>query len=351
MHSPSSPTRWVVLALLAAASAGCRTPQPRPAEAGGDAPWRAVGAGIQCGVSGVVVVESGATDTTVLVVYDNKEPGEPRLALLGLGRGGSYRPVVWRYDGELRRRHVAELGFTPDSIPVDLEAAAAGPGSAGAAFVMTSAGVVYEVALGPGDTASVRAVYALADAPRGANFEGLLVWAGDPPRAVWADRGSARRPGVLYSGALDPARPRVVPTRVDTVLAPGAGARDTRHIADLALRGDTVLAVATTDPGNDGPFSSTVYALGTAGPGGRLHPWAAGALPLLSVPGRKVEALHASRGSPLRLLLGTDDENCGGSIAVWAAAGGVPGRLGDSAAATAVGRCTTPGVEARARCG
>src|SRR5688500_17523920 len=138
---------------LASCARGREAPPIAPQPAGGvaaSAPpalplaWRGIGMGTRCGISGPARIDDRPGDAALLVVHDNKGPGEARLATLAVRSGAvEYREVVWRYDGALRSRHAAAIGMAPDSLPADLEAVAPVPGDARSVFLLTSRGVLY----------------------------------------------------------------------------------------------------------------------------------------------------------------------------------------------------------------
>jgi hypothetical protein len=323
--------RALRLAAALLGAGGCRAAAPPIAPT---TAWERVGDGITCGVSGLAPAPAADGAARLVLVHDNKSAGEPRVATLTLDGHATYRPVAWRYDVALRARHAALLGAAPDSLPVDLEAVAPVPGRGGAFYGVTSRGVVYRFALtagGPaGDSAVVEAVFALAPpAPSDslaalANYEGFVAL----PRGdgtvlgIWADRGADARPGVLRWGVLDPARGVVAPTVLDSVRVPWPATPEVRHVSDLALRGDTLLATAASDAGDAGPFASAVYRLGRVSVDAgvpRLRRATDGQppAPLLRLDGRKAEAIAVLPGAPRRaasIVLGTDDELQGGAI-------------------------------------
>ncbi|MFD7923430.1 hypothetical protein ACFV3R_29965 [Streptomyces sp. NPDC059740] len=285
-----------------------------PADAAPPAPprpavhWQQVGEGITSGVSGMAVVRlrHGAVDA--LLVRDNKEPGQNRLALLhrtGTGDDArvSVRPLSW-----------------PGTEPVDLESVSAVPGHRGQYVALSSDGHAYWFSLA-GNTVSLRGTFALPAHPTKANYEGFALTRGHDGElvAVWADRGQDERPGTLNAATLDLGSGSFGRPVSREVRAPYP-TKDVRHVSDLAVSSDGSLTVsAASDPGDDGPFTSALYRAGhlTTGRHGAVHLSVTSAPQVLAAfTGHKIEALACAPGSR-QGLLGTDDENAGGAVAAY----------------------------------
>jgi hypothetical protein len=263
----------------------------------GTADWRQVGTGVTGNLSGLAVEKGG----TLLAVHDNKRPTEPRLSRIV---DGKMTTLSWPTGGEL---------------PIDLEAISEIPGRDGEFLALASAGKVFHIAV-DGDSVRLLGTSALPGAKPflGNNYEGLrLANVRGETVAVWSHRGGSGRDGLVF----------VAPVSWDNGLRFGPGSvyrlrapwpeSDRRDASDIVIRPDgEVIVSAASDPGDDGPFSSTLYSLGSL----TKNPFGVWELPVgvgrfarpTELPGwrnsRKIEALARTAG----LIAGTDDENGGG---------------------------------------
>ncbi len=88
--------------------------------------------------------------------------------------------------------------------------------------------------------------------------------------------------------------------------------KDFRNISDLYIdKNNTIWVSSAYDPGNSGPFFSTIYQLGTVNPDNTPP---VDLMPQKSchVEGIKIEALGSSWSRDIELSIATDDENHGG---------------------------------------
>lgn len=262
--------------------------------------WQSVGDGITSGISGVAIDGRHGETVDALAVRDNKEPGQNRLVAVRYSPDAKpqVRPVTWA--GEL---------------PVDLEAIDAIPGRDGEYVALASSGKAYRIHREK-DTVRVSHEFRLPDTSSGANYEGFALTAERGALvAVWADRGQDERPGKLSAAEWHPSTNAfgkhdsaefTVPYPTD----------DVRHISDVQISATGALTVSSaSDPGDDGPYDSALYNAGRVSFGGgklRLHVSDAPRR-LATFPGHKIEALACLPESG-EGILGTDDENAGGSI-------------------------------------
>ncbi len=250
-----------------------------------DETWQRIGTGITGGVSGLAPHVGGWA-----VVRDNKLAGQNRLSLID--DSGVVTPVSW-----------------PGTAPVDLESLSAVPGAAGTFVAVTSKGKGTVFALS-GASMSIQRTIAT---PRGtSNVEGFaLTDVGGTIVAVWATRGSPTAAAKVFAATFDPGTGvfgRVV-SRTVTVPYPTVAVR---HVSDLTVVAGRVVVSSASDPGNNGPFDSALYDVGTVGlVSGRAALTLVGPVSLGTFPGHKVEGIACSGGTG---LVGSDDENLGGWV-------------------------------------
>ncbi|MEV0373308.1 hypothetical protein AB0I10_26420 [Streptomyces sp. NPDC050636] len=262
--------------------------------------WQSVGDGITSGVSGVAIDGRHGDTVDMLAVRDNKNPGQNRLVAMRHSPDAKprVRPVTW--DGEL---------------PVDLEAIDAIPGREHEYVALASSGKAYRIHREK-DTVRVSHEFRLPAASPDTNYEGFALTAKRGAIvAVWADRGQDDRPGKLSAAEWNPSTNTfskhdsaefTVPYPTD----------DVRHISDVKISATGALTVsAASDPGDDGPYDSALYEAGRISFGSELRLHVSDApRRLATFPGHKIEALACLPKSD-EGILGTDDENGGGSIA------------------------------------
>ncbi|CUR59625.1 conserved exported hypothetical protein [metagenome] len=246
--------------------------------------WTRVGTGITEGVSGLAAASSGGW----VMVRDNKLAGQTRVALLS--DGGTATALTW-----------------PGTAPADLESIAAVPGQPGRYVVVGSGGAGRLINV-TGTTLSVVRSFRL---PQGTvQNEGFaLTTLGASTVAVWGNRGSPTVPGQLYAAVFNPARTTFGAVTSVAVTVPWP-TKNIRHISDVVLIGPRIVISSASDNGNNGPFESAVYEIGTVGLSSGAASLTTGTpVSLGTYPGHKVEGLACVAGAE---LLGTDDENLGG---------------------------------------
>jgi hypothetical protein len=256
----------------------------------GDTPitWVQVGTGITEGVSGLTPAPSGW-----VIARDNKSAGQDRIALLSTD--DQVTDLVW-----------------PGTAPSDLESIDAVPNQPDHYVTCTSGGACYSILI---DATSMQVLDTFPLPAGGTQNEtfAMTTAADGSTLAIWADRGSATTPATLYAATLDVdtgAFGQVTSAQV-TVPYPTTGLRP---ISDATIVGDRIVITSSADNGNDGPFNSAVYDIGTVGLSGTdatldLH----APISLGQFPGHKIEGI-ACVGAHDPGLLGTDDENLGGYV-------------------------------------
>nr|PPQ57375.1 hypothetical protein C5F59_12255 [Streptomyces sp. QL37] len=275
--------------------------------AGADGAWHRTGGDVRSGVSGLAY-EGPAGDGTgvnALVVHDNKGSGQQRISrITHRADSDDVSPVTW--DG-------------PE--PVDLEAIEGIPGMPGEYLALTARGIVYRLKV-TGSTAKVVDHSPLPSIGAGDDFESFaLVARNGKLAALWADRGAGDgRPATLYAAPLTFAswgQPLFGTVTRRAYRAAHPADAGTRHISDITVTGSgRIIVSSAADAGDDGPFDSAVSEAGRVGVSadGKVRVTLATAPAVLGTfPRYKIEAVECLPASA-DALLGTDDENLGGSV-------------------------------------
>ncbi|MFD4629072.1 hypothetical protein ACFVYR_04115 [Streptomyces sp. NPDC058284] len=305
-------TTTVLTATAALLSAGGLTASAAHAPSGG---WQKVGDDIRSGISGLAVTSGGHRHgrTDAVVVRDNKKPGENRVARL------TYRPGA---DGDRSTAtHVTPLAWAGTAEPVDLEAIEAVPGAHDEYVALASRGLVYHLkASGSGvEVLDTSPLPGIAD---GDDYESFaLTSRHGKMAAVWADRGAGKkRPATLH------AAPFSFNQYGEADFGPVATARlrapyptgDVRHASDISVTPSGRLVISSaSDAGDDGPFASAVLNAGklSVSRSGTVRlSVAKSPVVVRKFKGVKIEAVECVPGAGGRAVLGTDDENAGGSV-------------------------------------
>jgi hypothetical protein len=272
--------------------------------------WRQVKSGTRFGISGMAIAQqplswiSCPPNACFLVVHDNKNPGEGRVALISLEGDNSpeYFPLSWPPNA---------------AYPVDLESLTTVPFGTTPSFMAASSnGTVYHFQLVPDRAVELLEVFTLPEVDPEANLEGFALQEVDGQLlAVWAHRGQDEDPGILYWGSFDPTTYRVS-LHGSTIIRVPWPENDVRHISDIKVNPTGILYLSSaTDPGDEGPFTSAVYVVGMFQLQGDRFGFQGNSslVPLHRLPGHKVEAIELLPGIS-GIILGTDDEIAGSSI-------------------------------------
>ena len=262
--------------------------------------------GIQFGISGLALLPQESETKSFLIVHDNKEKGQGRLAILTIpnAQPPQYLPLNW-----------------PSNIPlpIDLESLTTVPGTPEPTYMAaTSSGKVYHFRLDASQPhISILKVFDLPNLPQGSNLEGFAVQQiNNQLIAVWAHRGENQEPAILYWGQLNPSSNQIIPRGSAPVRVPFP-VKSVRHISDLKVDSAGVLFISSAaDAGNDGPFESAVYVAGTLKIRGQQIAYQQNSqlAPLYRFKYHKVEAIELVPGVGGGLIVGSDDENMGGSV-------------------------------------
>ncbi|MCP3801523.1 hypothetical protein NLX83_19880 [Allokutzneria sp. A3M-2-11 16] len=261
-----------------------------PAQSG----WQPVGSGITSGVSGSALTARG----DLMIVRDNKKSGENRAALVSFP-GARVTPLTW-------------VG----PVPADLEALAAVPGRPDEFVALASSGKGARISL-RGNEVHVLGEFTVPAVDDDDNYEGFaLTVLGGRTVAAWADRGQDERPGRLIAAEVDIDRMTFGPVTSLTIRA-SYPQRDVRHISDIAITDSgEVLAASASDPGDEGPFDSSLYRsarISAEGGAVALRPIGEHQ-EIARYGGHKIEAVTCTAAPCDHRVLGTDDESAGGAV-------------------------------------
>ncbi|HLO52199.1 MAG TPA: hypothetical protein VK211_27615, partial [Kamptonema sp.] len=182
-------------------------------------------------------------------------------------------------------------------------------------MALASAGRAYHIRLDRAKkTVSVLKVFDLPNIPKGSNFESFALQNIDGKLlAVWADRGSGESPGVIYWGVLDLATYQIT-QQGSVILKVPYPTGNIRHISDIKIDSAGVVFISSaTDNGDDGPFDSAVYVAGSFSINNKFQ-FRLSLTPIFHLPYHKIEAIELVAGKTGGVVLGTDDENMGGSV-------------------------------------
>jgi hypothetical protein len=334
---PTSKHIGIALAAAGAGAALAVTVSALPAYGAQEDGWQSAGKGKTSGISGIALAGAGsaADGVDAIVVRDNKDAGENRIATV------DYR------DG--KAPEVDPLDWKGSALPGDLEALDDVPGEEGGYLAVESSGDAYHLKVEDG-VAKVVDTFALPAVASGDEIENLTLGAppapeasGDPAAssaspgsdaardgklvAVWGDRGEDDRPGTLHAApvSFDSAgEGHFGEVQSGEVKAPYPS-EDVRHASDTELtKSGALLVSSASDPGDDGPFDSAAYTAGHVsldGSGAVSLSVEKDPEALKKFEKHKIEALACLPGSD-KAILGTDDENEGGSLTT---AGGLCG--------------------------
>jgi hypothetical protein len=268
--------------------------------------WRPVRGGILYGISGMALVQEQDNSLDFLIVHDNKKKDEDRLAIISIKgkKQPKYSPVKWQDNTEL---------------PIDLESLTSIPDKK-SFIALSSAGKAYEIKLDASkNNISVIQKFDLPKIPQGSNFEAFALQNIDSKLvAIWAHRGEAEQSAIIYWGVLDLDKSQI--TQVDSAnLSVPFPSGNVRHISDLKIDTTGIIFISSaSDSGNDGPFQSAVYVIGSVE--FRNNKLAlqqnTQLVPLYRSNYHKIEGLELVPGAEGGVILGTDDENLGSYVYV-----------------------------------
>lgn len=265
--------------------------------------WYFLGAEKDKGISGI----SGIDDEHFLVVVDRKKPHEPRLSVL-----------TWKKD---QKPFLTGIDWCDNEhFPVDLEEIAAIPTHKREYLLMESNGKVTRIQLEENNACQVTARFDLPTATPKSNMEGLALHCfEDDCVLAWAERGDDKTPAILSWAQFDTKENQLkMPVAKPFEFKAPYPKAHLRSISALAIDGSgKIWAAASSDPGDDGPFESALYHLGSFTHTDHQITWNAAKdiKPVVRYEHEnvKIEGLFAS---PHGLVMGAENENLGGKIAI-----------------------------------
>ena len=179
---------------------------------------------------------------------------------------------------------------------------------------MESGGKCFEITIDPKDfRVDVIHTFTLPLIKSKMNLEGLTIYpSGQGLLFIYGDRGSDSRPSTLFTSFFNRKNKKFYDINQFTFDLPKPK-KHKRNISDLAIDMDGNLwTVATSDPGNNGPFTSVIYELGKINHAGLFKPNHPNLIqPISIIEDQKVEALMFNNDD---LILMTDNENLGATI-------------------------------------
>jgi hypothetical protein len=267
--------------------------------------WRPVRASILYGISGMALVNQEKSSWDFLVVHDNKQTNQERLALITI-RGKNqpeYLSLNWPSNSQS---------------PIDLEALTSIPKVKNNFIALSSSGKAYHIKLDSQQkSVAILKEFELPGIPKGSNFEafslqnieGKLV-------AIWAHRGEAEQPAIIYWGVLDLNKYQINLAGSTQLKVPFPSG-NVRHISDIKVDSAGIVYISSSsDAGDNGPFQSAIYVAGYLGLRNNKIIWQQNSqlFPLYRFNYHKVEGIELIPGADGGIVASTDDENFGAYV-------------------------------------
>jgi hypothetical protein len=271
----------------------------------------------EIGISGMALADDDGDVSHFVVVHDGKKNGWARLSVLAVAKDHSIKQF----------KEITVDNWPDEKRPDDFEAVAALPEGGGPSvhfLALTSDGMAYMLAI---DAKHARGIVEWKaelpgrqiNPPDPLQFEAFAfapaidVGAGRVACA-WAQRGQDAVPASLHCGVLDLASHKITEVGGGQNVSVAFPKNFVRHISDVRVdAAGKVLVSAASDPGDDGPFASAVYSIGTLEAGGQAPKFKKSPEPqeLTRSSEKKTEAIELTKNG---LVLGSDDENNGAAI-------------------------------------
>ncbi|MBD2346933.1 hypothetical protein [Anabaena subtropica] len=269
--------------------------------------WRPVRGSILFGISGMALISQQNSSLDFLVVHDNKQANQERLAILTIKDKNQpeYLSVNWTSNSQL---------------PIDLEALTSIPKTKNNFIALSSSGKAYNIKLNPDKkTISVIKEFELPGIPPGSNFEGFALQNIESKLvAIWAHRGEGEQPSIIYWGILDLDKYQITSINSTKLKVPFPSG-NVRHISDIKLDSAGIMYISSaSDNGDNGPFQSAIYVAGYLGLRDNKIIWRQNSelVPLYRFDHHKIEGIELIPGVDGGVIVGTDDENFGSYVYV-----------------------------------
>lgn len=253
--------------------------------------WKTIHDKREYSISGVALFKDG-----YIVVHDNEEKQEPRISYLD------------------KKLNISKLIWPEPMLPFDLEAVAKFPNIKGRFIFMESTGKCYETFIDQKDfRIDLLRTFTLPKLKLNMNLEGLTIFQSAQGIVfIYGDRGSDLRASTLFTAFFNPRKNEFYDIKSFEFDLPKPYSHK-RNIADLTINSEGfVWSSATSDPGDDGPFSTAIYEIGKINTVGSFNPIHSSLQkPLMVFSDQKVEAITFKNRD---LILMTDNENFGSTF-------------------------------------
>ena len=242
-------------------------------------------------ISGVALFKDG-----YIVVHDNKRKNQARVSYID------------------KKLNITKLIWPVRKLPFDLEAVVKFPNIENRFIFMESTGKCYDISIDPKDfRIDLLGNFTLPRLKSNMNLEGLTIFQSAQGIVfLYGDRGSDLRVSTLFTAFFNQKKNTFYNIKSHKINLPKPKAHK-RNIADLASDNKgNIWSSATSDPGDDGPFSTAIYEIGTINNVGKfnlIHPNLQ--KPLMIFSDQKVEAITFKKRD---LILMTDNENFGSTF-------------------------------------
>ena len=263
-----------------------------------DKRWQFVSGKRELSISGI----SPTTNKDVfLVVHDNKKQGQLRVGLIDFSADSLYKGLDW----------------PTQNLPIDLEALADIPGFEDRYVAMGSWGFCYLIQLDlKSKTIDLINEFRIPNSGPPLNLESVLIFQESNKWYIaWAHRGSDKEDSILFWGSISLFDDNISIIVEDSVLinVPWP-VNSKRHMSDMDIDDNKILwSSATSDPGDEGPYASAIYKIGSFQIENVEMKFIL-ATPYLKqfvFESNKVEAMTIIKN---KMVFATDDENLGAAI-------------------------------------
>lgn len=266
--------------------------------------WQPLGESKSIGISGIAAIDKDH----FLVVHDGKKPEHPRLSI-----------VTWKTEQEPALTQLAWCDKT--NFPMDLEAITAIPDHEHDYLVLESKGRVSRIQLDGINGCKTTAQFNLHTATAESNMEALALHCFDKSCLLaWAERGDDKQAAKLSWAKFDVDKNSVsIPTGNAFEFTASYPSLNRRSISDIAIDKQGVAWVSSaSDPGDEGPFKSALYQLGTFSIKNSEINWMPSSDNTQPIVKYETENIKIEGISFIQngLIMGTDDESMGSKILV-----------------------------------